>query len=99
MSLSRPRPSELIESLGERAEALCATPSPTGDEAELCGELETWGRALYPAVQRVKNSLVVWVDGAPGPLTPTLAPAGAGAREKSPLVALVGHIDTVPVPE
>jgi succinyl-diaminopimelate desuccinylase len=85
MSLSRPRPSELIESLGERAEALCATLSPTGDEAELCGELELWARALRLPIRRVKNSMVVWVDG-----------EGDASR---PLVALVGHIDTVPVPE
>lgn len=88
MSLSKPRPAELLESLGERAEALCATPSPTGDEAEICGELETWARALFPAVQRVKNSLVVWVDG-----------RGEGQGEGRALVALVGHVDTVPAHE
>jgi succinyl-diaminopimelate desuccinylase len=92
----RPRPAEVAESLAERAEALCATRSPIGDEAELCGELQVWAKALFPAVQRVKNSLVVWVDGAP-PLTP----AGTGEREATdrPLVALVGHVDTVPIPE
>lgn len=84
----RPRPAELAESLAERAEALCATPSPIGEEAEICGELEAWARALFPAVQRVKNSLVVWVDG-----------AGEGTGEGRPLVALVGHVDTVPVHE
>ena len=77
MTLSRPRPAELLESLGERAEALCAIVSPTGQEAEICGELEVWARALFPAVQRVKNSLVVWVD-------------GERAKDR-PLIALVGH--------
>lgn len=91
MSLSHPRPAELAESLGERAEALCAIPSPTGAEAELCGELETWARALFPAVQRVKNSLVVWIDGGGG--------QGEGAALDRPLLALVGHLDTVPIPE
>ncbi len=87
MSLAHPRPAELAESLGERAEALCATLSPSGSEAELCTELEVWARALFPAVQRVKSSLVVWVDGVPPP------------DSGRPLIALVGHLDTVPIPE
>ena len=85
MTLSRPRPAELLESLGERAEALCAIVSPTGQEAEICGELEVWARALFPAVERVKNSLVVWVD-------------GERAKDRQ-LIALVGHTDTVPIHE
>jgi succinyl-diaminopimelate desuccinylase len=98
LSLSRPRPSELSESLAERAEALCAIASPTGAERELCGELEAWARALFPAVQRVKDSLVVWVDGEPPSST---LPAGAGERGVTarPLVLLAGHTDTVPAPE
>ncbi|MGB8931938.1 MAG: succinyl-diaminopimelate desuccinylase [Anaeromyxobacteraceae bacterium] len=80
----RPRPAEVAESLAERAEALCAISSPIGEEEELCGELETWARALFPAVTRVKSSLVVWVDGSPS---------------DRPLLALVGHIDTVPIHE
>jgi succinyl-diaminopimelate desuccinylase len=83
----RPRPADVAESLGERAEALCAVASPIGDEAELCAELEVWARALFPAVQRVKNSLVVWVDGQ------------GGEEGDRPLLALVGHVDTVPIHE
>jgi succinyl-diaminopimelate desuccinylase len=48
--------------------------------------VEAWAGARFPRVQRVKNSLVVRVDG----------PAPAGAP---PLVALCGHLDTVPVHE
>jgi succinyl-diaminopimelate desuccinylase len=89
MIASHPRPAELVESLGERAEALCAIPSPTGAEGEISAELETWAKALFPAVQRVKSSLVVWVDG-----------QGEGAVDPArPLILLVGHVDTVPIPE
>jgi succinyl-diaminopimelate desuccinylase len=90
----------LAESLAERAEALCATPSPIGEEGEICGELEAWARALFPSVQRVKNSLVVWVDGAPPGESPLPGPGrGEGQGEGRPLIALVGHVDTVPVHE
>jgi succinyl-diaminopimelate desuccinylase len=104
MTLSHPRPAELLESLGERAEALCATLSPIGEEAELCGELETWARALFPAVQRVKDSLVVWIDGIPLPHRGGGAPGGTAAHEGAiradrPLVVLAGHLDTIPIPE
>jgi succinyl-diaminopimelate desuccinylase len=108
VTLSRPRPVELLESLGERAEALCAIVSPTGQEAEICGELEVWARALFPAVQRIKNSLVVWVDApkedSPLPHRGGGAPEGAAALEGAneaprPLIALVGHTDTVPIHE
>src|SRR5512138_418005 len=85
MPSKRPRPADAAESLAERAEALCAVPSPIGEEAELCGELQVWAKALFPSVQRVKNSLVVWVD-------------GEQASDR-PLVALAGHVDTVPIPD
>jgi succinyl-diaminopimelate desuccinylase len=73
----------LGDSLAARAEALCAMPSPIGHEERLCGELEGWARARFPAVRRVKNSLVVDVDGAAAP--------------DRPLVLLCGHLDTVPI--
>lgn len=92
MVARRPRPAEVAESLAERAEALCATPSPIGEEAELAATLEIWAKALFPAVQRVKNSIVAWVDGLPG------SASGADAADR-PLVVLAGHVDTVPVPE
>ncbi len=74
----------LGEALAARAEALCAIPSPIGEEKALCDEVERWARASFAAVRRVKNSLVVLVDGS--------------ARDPDrPLVLLAGHLDTVPI--
>jgi succinyl-diaminopimelate desuccinylase len=75
----------LGEALAARTEALCAVGSPIGDEKALCDQLEGWARGRFPGTRRVENSLVVMVD-PPGPAGP--------AR---PLVALCGHLDTVPV--
>jgi succinyl-diaminopimelate desuccinylase len=75
---------DLGEVLAARAEALCAVPSPIGRERELCDQLEAWARPRFPAVRRLANSLVVMVDGAEG-------------EAGRPLVALCGHLDTVPV--
>jgi succinyl-diaminopimelate desuccinylase len=75
----------LAEALAARTEALCAVRSPIGQEKPLCDQLEGWARGRFPGVRRVENSLVVMVD-PPGP---------AGAAR--PLVALCGHLDTVPV--
>ncbi len=77
--------SGLQESLVRRTEGLCAVLSPIGEERALCDTLESWARPRFPSVERVKDSLVVRVD-----------PAGDPAR---PLVALCGHVDTVPVHE
>jgi succinyl-diaminopimelate desuccinylase len=74
---------ELIEALAARTEALCAIASPIGHEQAICDEVERWARARFPAVRRVKSSLVVQVDGPRAP-----------AR---PLIALCGHLDTVPI--
>ena len=92
----------LAEALAARTAALCAALSPIGEERALCDEVERWARARFPSVRRVKDSLVVRVDGeaaaaggpdvAAGP--PRSGGAGGGAR---PLVALCGHLDTVPV--
>lgn len=76
----------LGEALAARTEALCAVPSPIGEERALCDLLEAEARARFPRVRRVENSLVVLVD----------PEAGAEAR---PLVLLCGHLDTVPVHE
>jgi succinyl-diaminopimelate desuccinylase len=89
----------LEERLAARTEALCAIPSPIGQEAALCDDVERWARAVPGAsVRRVKNSLVVTVDGVlPSTSTPTstaTVTATAGAR---PLVLLCGHLDTVPI--
>jgi succinyl-diaminopimelate desuccinylase len=72
----------LAEALALRAEALCAVPSPVGEERALCDALEREARERFAAVRRVENSLVVEVD----------------RRAGRPLVALCGHLDTVPVP-
>lgn len=68
--------------LADRAEALCAIRSPIGEERALCDALERELRGRHPEVRRVKNSLVAFAEGAGGP---------------RPLVALCGHLDTVPI--
>lgn len=74
---------DLAEALARRTEALCATLSPIGHERELCDGVEAWARARFPLVRRVKDSVVVQVDG----------PAAPGR----PRIALCGHLDTVPI--
>lgn len=76
---------ELTEALAARTERLCAIPSVIGGEREICDDVERWARARFPDAQRVKNSLVAWVDGRARP-------------DGRPLVALCGHLDTVPKP-
>ena len=71
--------------LSARLESLCRIPSPIGEERALCDEVERWARGHFHSVRRVRNSLLVLVDGA--------SPAGQGR----PLVALCGHLDTVPI--
>jgi succinyl-diaminopimelate desuccinylase len=67
--------------LAERTLELCAIPSVTGEEAEICAFVERWARARFldDEVGRVGNALVV-------------APR---RREGVPLVGLFGHLDTV----
>ncbi len=77
----------LAELLAERTAGLCGYLSPIGHEAALCDQVEAWANARFPHVRRVKNSLVVRVD----------PPAPAGVPQ--PVVALCGHLDTVPVHE
>lgn len=79
----------LQDALAARARSLCAVPSPIGEERALCDEVEAWARGRFPHVHRVENSLVVRVD---GDVPVTHAPGLA-----RPLVALCGHLDTVPV--
>ncbi len=78
-----PTMADLAESLARRTEALCAELSPIGHERALCDAVEAWARPRFPAVERVRDSLVVRVDGRGDP--------------GRPLVALCGHLDTVPV--
>ena len=77
----------LAELLAERTAGLCGYLSPIGEEQALCDQVEAWASARFPHVRRVKNSLVVRVDPPP---PPGVSP---------PLVALCGHLDTVPVHE
>ncbi len=76
---------DLAEALAARTEALCAIPSPIGHEAALCDDLERRARARLAGgageIRRVKSSLVIWVD---------------GQESDRPLLALCGHLDTVP---
>ncbi len=76
---------DLAEALATRTEALCAELSPIGHERALCDSVEAWALPRFPLVERVGNSLVVRVDD--------------DARRGRPLVALCGHLDTVPVHE
>jgi len=82
-------------SLAARAEALCAIPSPIGEEQALCDAVEAWARPRAAHLRRVKSSLVLSLDagrrlGAGG--------RGAGGAAR-PWVLLCGHLDTIPVPE
>jgi succinyl-diaminopimelate desuccinylase len=76
--------SDLAEALVRRTEALCARLSPIGEERAIADDVEAWARPRFARVERVLNSVVVHVDErTPG----------------RPLVALCGHLDTVPVHE
>ncbi len=75
----------LAESLARRTEALCAFLSPIGSERAICDDVERWAKGRFHRTERVGDSLVVRVDGARDP--------------GRPLVALCGHLDTVPVHE
>jgi succinyl-diaminopimelate desuccinylase len=69
------------DALAHATLALCAIPSPIGEEAALAHHLDAWGARLWPPAERVRvgHSFVL------------------GRRDDPrPTVALVGHIDTVP---
>jgi succinyl-diaminopimelate desuccinylase len=85
VTLDRAPGVELAEALAQRTAALCGMFSPIGQERALCDAVEAWARARFSRVERVKDSLVVRVDGA--------------ALAGRPVVALCGHLDTVPVHE
>jgi succinyl-diaminopimelate desuccinylase len=93
----------LAEALAARTLELCAIPSPIGEERAICDHVERWaqGRGFH-AVRRVKNSLVVSVDHPPSPPAPAgeEGPGEGGNRRNGdgPLVALCGHLDTIPLP-
>ncbi|MBS2020841.1 MAG: succinyl-diaminopimelate desuccinylase [Deltaproteobacteria bacterium] len=80
---SDPGDHELREALAERTRALCDLASPFGQEAALCDLLARECDAMFPGeVQRVGHSLVL---------------GRVPAESKRPLVALFGHLDTVPL--
>jgi succinyl-diaminopimelate desuccinylase len=78
--------------LAARTEALCAIASPIGHEAALCDHVERWARPRFAEVRRVESSLVIAVD---APLA--AATDARRAVADRPLVALCGHLDTVPI--
>jgi len=84
----------LEEALAARTAALCAIPSPIGEERALCDAVEREARARFPRVERVKNSLVAWVDD-----FSSVRPERSAAESKGEgdLVLLCGHLDTVPI--
>ena len=87
---------KLAEELAARTLRLCAIPSEIGHEEAIAAEVEGWARrGAFAEVRRVRNSLVVGVDSALSPALPR--PAGEGVRGR-PVVALCGHLDTIPVP-
>lgn len=75
------------DSLAQRALALCRVASPIGHEQALADDVEAWAKRHFEPSQllRVSHSLVL---GGPEPDAPQ--------RAKRPLVALIGHLDTVP---
>ena len=79
----------LADALAARTEALCAIRSPIGHEAELCDEVARWAGGRFAELRRARNSLAIAVD----------APFAAGAVPATPrpVVALCGHLDTVPI--
>jgi succinyl-diaminopimelate desuccinylase len=90
----------VADALAARTEALCAIESPIGHERAICDHVEGWARQRFPRVVRVKNSLVVWVDGASvrgaDEASVRAEPVEARAGQRL-LVALCGHLDTVPI--
>jgi succinyl-diaminopimelate desuccinylase len=86
----------LAERLAERTAALCGQLSPIGEERALCDQVEAWAGRRFPHVRRVKDSLVVRID-PPAPAVLAAPSPVAPAGPPRPLVALCGHLDTVPV--
>lgn len=68
--------------LAERTLALCAIPSVIGDERALCDHVEGWAKAHFaPGEIRRINHSLVL----------------GNLRDPRPTIALIGHLDTVPV--
>src|ERR1700722_2813490 len=75
----------LAQRLDETLLALCAIPSPIGEEQRICDVVEARLRKLpnLGTLMRIGDSLVApLAPGSPGPL-------------RRPRIALVGHLDTV----
>lgn len=85
-----PTEEALAELLETRTLELCRVASVIGQEERLADEIERWGRAHFSAdeVFRIGNTLAF------GPRLDR--PAGAGGSSRRPVLALFGHLDTVP---
>jgi succinyl-diaminopimelate desuccinylase len=81
----------LTQRLDETLLALCAIPSPIGEERRICDAVEARLRKLpnLGALVRIGNSLVAPLMSGPRD------PAGHAAKSRRPRIALVGHLDTV----
>ncbi len=74
-------PTEIASRLATRTLELCSIPSVIGDERELCDRMEQWCQKHFPGAVRRVSHSLV-----------------AGRfDDPRPTVALVGHLDTVPV--
>jgi succinyl-diaminopimelate desuccinylase len=81
----------LAQRLDETLLALCAIPSPIGEERRICDVVETRLRKLpgLGALVRIGDSLVARLaSDPPDPLAPA-------RKTRRPRIALVGHLDTV----
>lgn len=87
MSRSEPLPSFepmlslLTTRLADRALELCRIPSPFGQEAAIADYVEQWARGLYPPEEVFRHSCSLVVG---------------RLEDPRPMVALMGHLDTVP---
>lgn len=75
----------LAEALAKRTLELCRIPSVIGDEKRLADHVEEWARGLYPSdeIFRINHTLV-------------LGRVPQVKNADRPVVALFGHLDTVP---
>ena len=73
---------ELEEELASRTLELCRIPSPIGQERPIADHVEGWARRHFPAAQVFRLSNSLVVG---------------DVRSACPSIALIGHLDTVPV--
>src|SRR5712692_2488655 len=73
---------DLDAGLAERTLELCRIASPIGQEREIADHLERWAQSVYPRAQVYRQSHSLAIGSLADP---------------RPTVALVGHVDTVPI--